>query len=73
MTPTTSRTANPLLDFTDLPRFGEFKVDQIDGALDHLLAKAKTALATATDTSTEPSWDNVVVPLERAVEQLGRA
>ncbi len=64
---------NPLLDFSDLPRFGDFKADDIDGALDQLLADGKTALQAAIDPTTPPSWDTVVAPLEKAAEHLGRA
>ncbi|MGH1361102.1 MAG: M3 family metallopeptidase [Burkholderiaceae bacterium] len=69
----TATTANPLLDFSDLPRFGDFKAEHIDGALDLLLVKARSALEAAVDSGTAPTWDNVVKPLERATEQLGRA
>ena len=70
---TQASASNPLLDFSDLPRFDQFDVAQIDPALDVLLEQARQALAVATDATTEPSWANVVEPLELATEQLGRA
>ena len=70
---TQASASNPLLDFSDLPRFDQFDVAQIDPALDILLEQARQALAVATDATTEPSWANVVEPLELATEQLGRA
>ncbi len=64
---------NPLLDFSDLPRFADFKPTDIDPALDTLLADARAALARAVDPSTPSDWDHVVAPLEDATERLGRA
>lgn len=64
---------NPLLDFSDLPRFADFDINQIDAALDHLLIAAREALTQATDHATPANWSNVVEPLETATELLGRA
>lgn len=65
--------SNALLDFSGLPRFADFKINQIDPALDVLLSAARDALTKATDASSPPSWATVVEPLESATEQLGRA
>lgn len=42
-TPTTAA-SNPLLDFSDLPRFGDIKPEHVTPALDVLLAAAKSAV-----------------------------
>lgn len=73
MNQSTPQTMNPLLDFSGLPRFGDFKADDIDGALDQLLTEARTALEAAIDPATAPTWETVVAPLEKATEHLGRA
>ena len=36
---------NPLLDFSGLPRFAEFKPDQVTPALDQLLAENRELIA----------------------------
>ena len=40
-----TRAANPLLDFSDLPRFGDFTPDAITPAVEVLLADARAAIA----------------------------
>ncbi|MFK7963907.1 MAG: M3 family metallopeptidase [Burkholderiaceae bacterium] len=70
---TTELSENPMLDFSGLPRFADFRIEQIDPALDKLLEAARQALVQATDAQSAPSWETVVQPLELATEQLGRA
>ena len=64
---------NPLLDFTDLPRFSEIRPEHIGPALDVLLATAQAAVDRAEDPATEATWANAVEALEAATEPLGRA
>ncbi len=64
---------NPLLDFTGLPRFAEFKPDYVTPAIDQLLADARAAVARAESADTPPEWDAFVAPLDDANEKLGRA
>ncbi len=64
---------NPLLDFTDLPRFSEIRPEHISPALDVLLERAQAAAARAEDPSTPADWANAVEALEAATEPLGRA
>ncbi len=66
-------TANPLLDFSGLPRFAEFEPAQVTPAVDALLAEARATLAAVTDPATPTTWDAFVEPLEDATERLGRA
>jgi len=65
--------ANPLLDFSDLPRFAEIRPEHIGPALDVLLAKAEAAVARAEDPATPATWEEAVTALETATEPLGRA
>ncbi len=64
-------TANPLLDFTTLPRYDAIKPEHVTPALDTLLENASAAIKAA-EAITEPSWDALAV-LEEPLEQLGRA
>ncbi len=62
---------NPLLDFTALPRFPEIRPEQVDAAIDQLLAEARAAVAVAV--SAPPRWESFIEPLDDANERLGRA
>ena len=66
-------TSNPLLDFSGLPRFDQFRPEHVTPAIEQLIKEAAevvTRLEAPTDTV---SWDSFVVPLEEATERLGRA
>jgi oligopeptidase A len=64
---------NPLLDFSGLPRFAEFKPEYVTPAIDQLLADARTAVEYAVAADTPAEWDAFVAPLDDANEKLGRA
>ena len=65
--------SNPLLDFTDLPRFDEVRPEHVAPAVDELLAQADQALATVTAAGFRSRWDDIAKVLETATERLGRA
>lgn len=64
--------ANPLLDFSGLPRFSEIQPAHVAPALDVLLADAEAAV-NAAEQVTPVSWDTFVTPLDDATEKLWRA
>ena len=64
---------NPLLDFSGLPRFAEFKPEYVTPAIDQLLADARAAVTHAMAAETPADWDAFVTPLDDANEKLGRA
>jgi oligopeptidase A len=65
---------NPLLDFSGLPRFSDILTEHVEPAIDELLAKAKTQLEiTANTPPDQASWEDTLLPLDVACEQLGRA
>ncbi len=64
---------NPLLDFSGLPRFAEFKPEFVTPAIDQLLADARAAVKLAEAADTPADWDAFVAPLDDANERLGRA
>ncbi len=69
----TSKPANPLLDFSGLPRFAELKPDHVSPAVDELIAQARAAVGQAAGADVAASWDAFVSPLEDATERLSRA
>ncbi|SKC89493.1 hypothetical protein SAMN06266956_4314, partial [Paraburkholderia hospita] len=55
MSTSQSTSDNPLLDFSDLPRFGEIRPEHVTPALDVLLANASAAVDRAAEPSTPAS------------------
>jgi oligopeptidase A len=64
--------ANPLLDFSGLPRFEAIRPEHVAPALDVLLAEAEAAVNAAEQVQ-PVRWDTFVVPLDDATERLWRA
>ncbi|KMZ11089.1 Oligopeptidase A, partial [Candidatus Burkholderia humilis] len=62
--------ANPLLDFSDLPRFGDIKPEHVTPALDVLLADSKAAVDRAAAPDTPATWNDIVEAVERETEKL---
>ena len=65
--------ANPLLDFSALPRFAEIRPAHVAPAIDALVAEARATVARVVADDSAPDWDHVVSPLEQANERLARA
>ena len=71
--PMNADNANPLLDFSGLPRFDAIRAEHVTPAVDRLLADARAAVdAVATD-SRPATWDNVAEPLAEPLDRLDRA
>ena len=66
-------TSNPLLDFSGLPRFPDFRVDLVTPAMDQLLAENRALIERITGADVPPTWHDFVQPLEDANERLHRA
>jgi oligopeptidase A len=64
---------NPLLDFSGLPRFPDFKPEHVTPAVDTLLAQAREVVEEVTADTGQPDWDNFVTPLDDSIERLRRA
>ena len=64
---------NPLLDFSDLPRFAEIRPEHVTPAIDHLLSNSQQTLARLEQDHTPATWQDFVAPLEDSTEQLSRA
>ncbi|WP_407353838.1 M3 family metallopeptidase [Luteimonas sp. R10] len=63
---------NPLLDFSDTPRFDAVRPEHVTPAMDVLLAEAEAAVKAA-ETVAPVAWETFIVPLEDATERLARA
>ena len=66
-------TANPLLEFSGLPRYGAIRPEHVAPAVDELLAQNRTLIAGLTTEDAPVSWEAFAEPLERANDRLGRA
>ena len=64
---------NPLLDFSGLPRFADFKTEHVTPAVDALLAECNAAIEKVSAEATPATWRDFVEPLENANERLSRA
>ncbi len=64
---------NPLLDFSDLPRFAEIKPEHVSPAIDALIAEGRKAILDVTAPTVPAEWSAVVEPLVDATERLSRA
>ncbi|MGB5211554.1 MAG: M3 family metallopeptidase [Gammaproteobacteria bacterium] len=62
---------NPLLDLTDLPRFGDIRPEHVEPAIDRVLKDNRTALAALLEQSAA-GWEQVIEPLETMSHRLGR-
>ena len=64
---------NPLLDFSDLPRFAEIKPEHVTPAIDQLLANNRAVVASVSADASTPTWKTFALPLEDSNEHLSRA
>ena len=64
---------NPLLDFSDLPRFDVIQPSHVSPAIDRLIADCSAVVTRLEAPMENASWDNFVEPLDACTEKLGRA
>ena len=64
---------NPLLNFSDLPRFTDIETRHIAPAVKELLDRSCSIVEMVLSDSAEPTWQNFVQPMTDAHEQLSRA
>jgi oligopeptidase A len=64
---------NPLLDFSGLPRFSDFKTEFVTPAVDTLLAENRALVARLAASDVPPNWSDFVQPLEDTHERLSRS
>lgn len=68
-----TNTQNPLLDFTDLPRFDLIQPEHVKPAITQLLADGRALVARLTAETTPATWADFAGPLGDGLEGLGRA
>ena len=68
----TNETSNPLLDFSDLPRFDAIRPEHVTSAIDSLIAEANAVVAQLEAPLDEVTWATLA-PLDDVGERLGRA
>jgi oligopeptidase A len=66
-------TANPLLDFSGLPRFDAIRPEHVGPAVDALIADARAIVETVAADRGPATWDCVVEPLTATLDRLDRA
>ena len=64
---------NPLLDLNGLPPFSRIGPEQVEPAVDHLLATCRARIDELTDREDPPTWESFVEPIEEADDRLERA
>jgi len=64
---------NPLLETEGLPRFNAIEPDQIQPAIETVLAENRQAISAITAESGPPTWYSLVAPLERLEDRLEKA
>ncbi|MDR3212582.1 MAG: M3 family metallopeptidase [Azoarcus sp.] len=65
--------ANPLLDFSGLPRFADIRPEHVAPAIRELLAEYGGLIARLTADPAPPDWNGFVAPMITTGERLGRA
>ena len=66
-------TANPLLDFTDLPRFDLIQPEHVKPAISQLLADGRALIERLTGEATPATWGDFAGALADGLEGFGRA
>ncbi|WP_415892957.1 oligopeptidase A [Neptuniibacter sp. PT8_73] len=65
--------SNPMLEPQLLPAFSQIKPDQIEAAIDQLLADSRATVERILQELSVPSWDSLVAPLEEMNDRLAKA
>ena len=65
--------SNPLLDFSDLPRFDSIAPEHIRPAIEKLLNESRTLVGILTAETTPSTWAAFSQPLSDGIERLSRA
>ena len=65
--------ANPLLDFSGLPRFEAITPEHVAPAINQLLAENRLLVERLADPGAPATWQGFVAPLTDGGERLGRA
>ena len=72
-TPKNPANANPLLDFSGLPRFSEIAPEHVAPAIDALIGEARATIEQVASVAASPTWESFVQPLADVEDRLERA
>ncbi|SHG03976.1 oligopeptidase A [Vibrio gazogenes] len=64
--------SNPLLTFTDLPPFSQIQPEHIKPAIEQAIANCRSKIEAVLEGNTQPSWDNLIAPIEEVDDHLSR-
>ncbi|WNJ96590.1 oligopeptidase A [Vibrio ruber] len=64
--------SNPLLTFTDLPPFSQIQPEHIKPAIEQAIANCRTKIEAVLEGNTQPSWENLIAPIEEVDDHLSR-
>jgi oligopeptidase A len=64
--------SNPLLTFTDLPPFSQIKPEHVKPAVEQAIEACRAKIDAVLEDNTNPTWDNVVAPIEEIDDKLSR-
>jgi len=65
--------SNPLLELHGLPPFSRIRPEQVETAIDQLLAEGRQRVVELVDCNTHYTWENLVEPLEAIDDRINRA
>ncbi|MBS0322998.1 MAG: M3 family metallopeptidase [Proteobacteria bacterium] len=68
-----SASMNPLLDFSDLPRFDAVRPEHVPSAIRELIDEYRSLVDTLTAPEAAATWDGFMAPMTDAGERLSRA
>lgn len=64
--------SNPLLTMDGLPPFSQINPEHVKPAVEHAIADCKKRVETVLAHDENPTWDNLIAPLEEVNDRLGR-
>ena len=71
--PDSMLSANPLLDFSGLPRFDTVTPAHVQPAVEYLIDECRAVVEKVVHSPDTPAWENFVTPLDDATERMARA
>lgn len=64
---------NPLLQDFDLPNYSAIRPEHVEPAIDKILADSRATIERLLSNQQQPTWDNLVLPMDELSTRLGEA
>lgn len=64
---------NPLLQDFDLPNYSAIRPEHVEPAIDKILADSRATIERLLSNQQQPTWDNLVLPMDELSARLGEA